>query len=192
MFIDFKHAKSIKGVAISNIIVRFLEDVNLDIRNIRAQCYDGATNMSGKYNGVQANIIELSLEASYIHCKAHQLNLALVHSSKEPCVRNMMSTVQEIVLKFDYSAKRLTAFTDELSENQNVKDQLERRTKLRTLCETRWSSRADSRYTFRTAFTVVVSALETLKADHDDKAAQCMNSILRFEFIGVSLLLNIF
>ena len=62
-FIDIKHAKSIKGVAISNIIVRFLEDVNLDIRNIRAQCYDGAANMSGKYNGVQANIIELSLEA---------------------------------------------------------------------------------------------------------------------------------
>ena len=131
----------------------------------------------------RANIIELSLEASYIHCKAHQLNLALVHSSKEPCVRNMMSTVQEIALKFDYSAKRLTAFTDELSKNQNVKDQLERRTKLRTLCETRWSSRADSLYTFRTAFAVVVSALETLKADHDDKAAQCMNAILRFEFI---------
>jgi hypothetical protein len=77
------------------------------------------------------------------------------------------------------TAKRLTAFTDELSENQNVKDQLERRTKLRTLCETRWSSRADSLYTFRTAFAVV-SALETLKADHDDKAAECMNAILRF------------
>ena len=182
-FIGFKHAKSVKGVAISDIIVRFLEDVNLDIRNIRAQCYDGAANISGKYNGVQAKILELSPEASYIHCKAHQLNLALVHSSKELCVRNMMSTVQEIALKFDYSAKRLTAFTDDLSENQNVKDQLERRTKLRTLCETRWSSRADSLYTFRTAFAVVVSALETLKADHDDKAAQCMNAILRFEFI---------
>ncbi|VDI62435.1 Hypothetical predicted protein [Mytilus galloprovincialis] len=182
-FIGFKHAKSVKGVAISNTIVEFLEHVNLDIRNLRAQCYDGAANMSGKYNGVQAKILEQSPEASYIHCKAHQLNLALVHSSKELCVRNMMSTVQEIAFKFDYSAKSLTAFTEELSENENVQDQLERRTKLRTLCETRWSSRADSLYTFRTAFEVVVSALNSLKDDNDDKAAQSMNAILRFEFI---------
>ncbi|CAG2233166.1 unnamed protein product [Mytilus edulis] len=95
----------------------------------------------------------------------------------------MMSTVQEIAFKFDYSAKSLTAFTEELSENENVQDQLERRTKLRTLCETRWSSRADSLYTFRTAFEVVVSALNSLKDDNDDKAAQSMNAILRFEFI---------
>ncbi|XP_063416002.1 zinc finger MYM-type protein 1-like [Mytilus trossulus] len=182
-FIGFKHAKSVKGVAISNTIVKFLEHVNLDIRNLRAQCYDGAANMSGKYNGVQAKILEQSPEASYIHCKAHQLKLALVHSSKELCVRNMMSTVQEIAFKFDYSAKSLTAFTEELSENENVQDQLERRTKLRTLCETRWSSRADSLYTFRTAFEVVVSSLNSLKDDNDDKAAQSMNAILRFEFI---------
>ncbi|CAG2193974.1 unnamed protein product [Mytilus edulis] len=92
-------------------------------------------------------------------------------------------TVQEIAFKFDNSAKSLTAFTEELSENENIQDQLERRTKLRTLCETRWSSRADSLYTFRTAFEVVVSALNSLKDDNDDKAAQSMNAILRFEFI---------
>ena len=54
---------------------------------------------------------------------------------------------------------------------------------MRTLCETRWSSRVESLYTFRTAFEVVVSALNSLKDDNDDKAAQSMNAILRFEFI---------
>ncbi|CAC5401909.1 unnamed protein product [Mytilus coruscus] len=82
----------------------------------------------------------------------------------------MMSTVQEIAFKFDYSTKSLTAFTEELSaENENIQEQLERRKKLITLCVT--------------PFAVVVSALNSLKADNDDKAAQSMNAILRFEFI---------
>ena len=39
---------------------------------------------------------------------------------------------------------------------------MERRAKLRTLCETRWASRADSLHIFRTAYPVVVESLETL------------------------------
>ena len=86
-------------------------------------------------------------------------------------IPGMMSTVQEIVFSFDYSAKRLLALSEGLAENQTVQEQLDRRTKLRTLCETRWSSRADSLFTFLNAFPVVVSSLEVLKDDHVDKAA---------------------
>ncbi|XP_071148256.1 zinc finger MYM-type protein 1-like [Mytilus edulis] len=182
-FVGFRHAESVKGAAISDLIVRFLADLELDINKIRAQCYDGAANMAGKYSGVQARILQLNPEANYIHCKAHALNLALIHSSKDVCVRNMMSTVQEIAFSFDYSAKRLLAFSEELSDNQNVKEQLDKRTKLRTLCETRWSSRADSLFTFLNAFPVVVSSLEALKDDRDEKAAQYVNAILKFDFM---------
>lgn len=58
--------------------------------------------MAGKYSGVQARILQLTPEASYVHCKAHSLSLALIHSSNDVCVRNMMSTVQEIAFSFDY------------------------------------------------------------------------------------------
>jgi hypothetical protein len=173
-FVGFRHAKSVKGAAICDIIVRFLTDLGLDINKIRAQCYDGAANMAGKYSGVQARILQLNPETSYVHCKAHSLNLALIHSSKD---------VQEIIFSFDYSAKRLLAFSEELSENQTVQEQLDRCTKLQTLCETRWSSRADSLFTFLNAFPVVVSPLEVLKDDHDDKAAQYIGAILKFDFI---------
>ena len=47
----------------------------------------------------------------------------------------------------------------------------------------RWSSRADSLFTFLNAFPVVVSSLEVLKDDHDDKAAQYIGAILKFDFI---------
>ncbi|CAG2232520.1 unnamed protein product [Mytilus edulis] len=104
-------------------------------------------------------------------------DLISIHKRYVKAWSNLLKQIEEKI------RKHLTAFTEELSENENVQKQLERQTKLRTLCETRWSSRADSLYTFRTAFEVVVSALNSLKDDNDDKAAQSMNAILRFEFI---------
>ena len=44
--------KSVKGAAVTNIIVNLLAVLELDIGKIRAQCYDGAANMAGKYSGV--------------------------------------------------------------------------------------------------------------------------------------------
>ena len=143
---------------------------------MRAQGYDGASNMAGKFSGVQAIVKERAPLATYVHCKAHQLNLSLVHSSSEPCVRTMMATVQGIAFAFGYSAKRLNAFADELETDETVKENMERRTKLKTLCETRWFSRADALYTFKTAFPVVVHFLEYLKDDNDDKAGQYLST----------------
>ena len=59
-------------------------------------------------------------------------------------VRNAMSTVQEVAFAFDYSAKKLHAFFDEREADAATKENLEKRTKLRTLCEMRWTSRADA------------------------------------------------
>ena len=162
---------SIKGVNLCANILSFLQENNIDILKIRAQCYDGASNMAGKFRGVQALMRERSPHANYVHCKSHCLNLALIHSSNIQCVRTMISTVQDISFMFDYSAKRLTAFVDELSRDASTKVEMEQRTKLRTLCETRWSSRADALASFKHAFPVVVHALETLQADGDTKAA---------------------
>jgi len=70
-----------------------------------------------------------------------------------------------------------------LSNDVETREQLERRSKLRTLRETRWSSRADALYTSKNAFPVVVHALDTLHDDGDDKAGMHLAAILRFEFI---------
>ena len=60
---------------------------------------------------------------------------------------------------------------------------MERRAKSRTLRETRWGSRADSLYTFRTGFPVVVRALESLAEGGDARARGYLSSILQFDFI---------
>jgi hypothetical protein len=51
---------------------------------------------------------------------------------------------QDIAFAFDYSAKKLQAFYDQLADDDNTRDALDGRRKLHTLCETRWTSRADS------------------------------------------------
>jgi uncharacterized protein YajQ (UPF0234 family) len=50
-------------------------------------------------------------------------------------VRNVMSTVQEVAFAFDHSAKKLHAFFDERDTDATTKENMEKRTKLRTLCE---------------------------------------------------------
>lgn len=62
-FVGFKHAESVKRPAVTNIIVNLLAELGLDIGKIRTQCYDGATNMAGKYSGVQARILQLNPKA---------------------------------------------------------------------------------------------------------------------------------
>jgi hypothetical protein len=44
-----------------------------------------------------------------------------------------MSTVQEVAFAFDYSAKKLHAFFDEQEAGAATKENMEKRTKLRTL-----------------------------------------------------------
>ncbi|XP_062577855.1 uncharacterized protein LOC134239712 [Saccostrea cucullata] len=160
-----------------------LEIHGLPLEKLRAQGYDGACNMSGKHNGVQEIVRRSAPDALYVHYKAHCLNLAVVHSCKEPIIRTMMPVVQECAFAFHYSAKRLEAFSDELKDDQDVKEAMDRKTKLKSLCETRWISRPDALSTFKTAFLVVVHTLEHLVTQHDDKAAIYLSSILRFDFI---------
>ena len=62
-------------------IVQVLKDVlprmNLDIKDSRGQCYDGAATMSGKDSGVTTQFKLESEKMLYTHCYGHALNLAI-------------------------------------------------------------------------------------------------------------------
>lgn len=83
---------------------------------------------------------------------------------------SVLNTLQQIAFAFNYSAKRLLAFQGTLQENDVIREQMQRRTNLQTLCDTCWASRADSLYTFRTAYSVVIQALENLTSNGNGKA----------------------
>ena len=59
----------------------------LPLSNLRAQCYDGASNMAGIQSGVQRRIRNEQPKAVYVHCTNHSLNLALQDASSRCCSR---------------------------------------------------------------------------------------------------------
>ncbi|ESR44579.1 TTF-type domain-containing protein [Citrus sinensis] len=67
-------------VHVSNTSAVTLED---GIYTLYWQGYDGASNMRGEWNGLQALILKDCPYAYYIHCLAHRLQLALVAVSHE-------------------------------------------------------------------------------------------------------------
>ena len=71
------------------------------------------------------------------------MNLAFGHECEQFLIRNILSTLQRIAFSFDYSSKGLLAFQECFADNDAVREEIQRRTKLYTLCDTRWASRAD-------------------------------------------------
>ena len=65
-------------VAIEDLFCRY----ELSLSRLRGQGYDRASNMQGQFNGFKTLIMKENECAYYVHCFAHQLQLALVAVTK--------------------------------------------------------------------------------------------------------------
>ncbi|XP_042387406.1 uncharacterized protein LOC121979484 [Zingiber officinale] len=81
-FFGLIHVFDTAALTLKDAIYSSLAHYNLDVQNIRGQGYDGASNMRGEFNGLQALIIKDCRSAYYVHCFAHRLQLALIAGSK--------------------------------------------------------------------------------------------------------------
>ncbi|XP_057779891.1 uncharacterized protein LOC130998490 [Salvia miltiorrhiza] len=82
-FVGVEHVTSTTALALKEAIDCFFSRHNLSISRLRGQGYDGASNMQGAFNGLKALILKENPCAFYIHCFAHQLQLALVAVAKK-------------------------------------------------------------------------------------------------------------
>ena len=81
---------------------------NLSIHNMRGQGYDGASNMRGAFNGLQALFLKDCPYAYYVHCFAHRLQLALVGAAeKQDSIWEFFSMLSNVVNIVTGSSKRL-------------------------------------------------------------------------------------
>lgn len=77
------------------------------ISKFRGHGYDGASVMSSCFSGVQKRISDIILNASFVHCAAHNLNLVLSDMAKStPKMLNFFNIVQDLFLFFSSSAPR--------------------------------------------------------------------------------------
>ena len=118
-FIQFSTLTRVTGEAIANQICSNLRSLGLEIKNLRGQGYDGASNMSSNRVGVQALIRQQSPLAIYTHCSGHCLKLVISHSCSlhVPCIRNVMDKMKATCLFFLHSPKRNGLLCEIVSSN---------------------------------------------------------------------------
>ena len=154
VFVDFVEVERITGKVLAQAILQWLSTHGLSPADIRGQCYDGASNMSGAVSGCKTIVQREAPQALYFHCAAHRLNLAVVSACKIQSFKNAESYVGEIARFFNYSAKRQRA----LDRAIEVCITGAKAKKPKDSCRTRWVYRVDS--------YIYVVFLELLPAVH--------------------------
>ncbi|PIA60421.1 hypothetical protein AQUCO_00300136v1 [Aquilegia coerulea] len=95
------HVNDTSAISLKKAIEEFFSKHGLSITKLRGQGYDGASNMRCEFNDVKALILNDNKSAFYVHCFAHQLQLALVAVAKNQkdiaLLFNIVSNVVNIV-----------------------------------------------------------------------------------------------
>lgn len=149
-------------------------NLNLDLSHLIGQGYDGASVMSGRFNGVQAHIKEWCPAALYVHCAAHCLNLTITKASEVQSIRNCFGTIGATA-NFFSSALRSDLLKTVIQEGQ--KD-TSKHTRLVSLCDTRWVERHEAVATFRLLLPHVRLALEQISLTWRDLDASAATGAL--------------
>ena len=139
----------------ASCIFNDLEQLGLDVKNIRGQGYDGASNMSSERVGLQALVKEKSPLAVYTHCSGHCLNLVI---GTLPIVRNVIDKVKSVCMFFLNSPKRNNLLVEVVSKAIH----LTKRAPLIDLCKTRWAARHSAYEHFYSCYTFMVTCCEVI------------------------------
>ncbi|XP_047142378.2 zinc finger MYM-type protein 1-like [Hydra vulgaris] len=74
-FVTFLELQDTTGANMTKVVIDKLQELGVNLDDMRGQGYDNGANMRGKYNGVQARIRQLNPRAFFVPCSAHSLNL---------------------------------------------------------------------------------------------------------------------
>jgi hypothetical protein len=205
-FVDLVHVKDTATLTLKNSICAILAGNNLSVQDIRGQGYDGASNMRGEWNGLKALILNECPYAYYIHCMAHQLQLALVAASREVHeVHNFFQNVNFIINVVSASSKR----NDELLANQAAEitreielGELDTRRganqigSLQRAGDTRWSSHYKSIQSLIKMFGDAISVLRNIANDRSvsrysrGDAGGALQIMMSFDFVFILFMME--
>ena len=132
-FIGMHIVSDIKSDTIVAAIRDTLTRLNISLKKCRGQCYDGASNMTGRKRGVSRQICE-EPKALFLHCYGHALNLAVSDTVKGcKVVKDALDIAFEVSKLISFSPKRAAQF-------EKLKAELAPTGAcFRVLCPTRWT-----------------------------------------------------
>ncbi|XP_024178694.1 zinc finger MYM-type protein 1-like [Rosa chinensis] len=174
-FVGIEHVTNTNAITLKDAIDGFLSRHGLSISRLRGRGYDGASNMRGELNGLKTLILNENKCAFYVHCFAHQLQLALVAVAKNhDLVSEFFTLVGNVVNVVGASAKRRDILREKhgddileaLENNELSSGQgLNQETSVKRTSDTRWSSHYDTLISLSRMFKSVIAILEVVRMD---------------------------
>ena len=160
-FVKFMPTRGHTGHQLADILLEFIENNGISLKDLRGQSYDNAANMSGKYKGMQGIIKERNYQAEYIPCVAHSLNL--VGKCAAECCQSAVRVfmfVQGLYVFFSASTHRWNLLVDALKPLQCPT--------IKPLSDTRWEVRYDALHALRKGYQAVLQVLKAISDDNDE------------------------
>ncbi|XP_019179302.1 PREDICTED: zinc finger MYM-type protein 1-like [Ipomoea nil] len=167
------HVRDTTSMSLKVAIEHLLTRHGLSISRIRGQGYDGASNMRGEFNGLRTLIMNENPSAFYVHCFAHQLQLALVGVAKEnEDVGDFFVTVSQLCNIICASCKRrdslrdkqLQVLIDSISADTiETGIGLNQEVVLQRPGDTRWGSHYGALVSILKLFSPVIDVLDELR-----------------------------
>ncbi|XP_070662413.1 uncharacterized protein [Malus domestica] len=196
-FLGVQHVSSTTSSSLEEAIERLFASTNLSMSKLRGQGYDGASNMKGELNGLKAKILNKYPQAFYVHCFAHQLQLALVAVAKGiEGVAIFFNNASILVNTIGSSCKRRDAFREkQLEQIKKALDigdletgrGLNQEISLMRPCDTRWNSHYGTIVSIIVMFEAVVEVLEWIKddtkQDNFGEVSKLFHDIQTFDFV---------
>ncbi|BBH02873.1 Putative disease resistance TIR-NBS-LRR class protein [Prunus dulcis] len=196
-FVGVQHVTDTTSSALKEAIDEFFSSANLSFSKLRGQGYDGASNMRGEFNGLKTKILREQPCAFYVHCFAHQLQLALVAVAKKNIdVNSFFTTANSLVNVVGASCKRRDALRAQYQEElvRAFEDDclitgrgLNQERTLKRAGDTRWNSHYGTLISIISMFPSVVNVLQMIVDDNPNdssgEAYKLWREIQSFEFV---------
>ncbi|XP_057461111.1 uncharacterized protein LOC130751528 [Actinidia eriantha] len=196
-FLGLEHVTSTTAVSLKEAIETLLSRHKLSISKLRGQGYDGASNMRGEFKGLKTLILNENPTAYYVHCFAHQLQLALVAVAKKhydvSWFFNLISNVLNVVggsckrhdtlLEIQAAEVYKALNAGELQSGRGLNQE----SNLARASDTRWSSHYETLISFIKMFSAICGVLEKIREDGDGDNNGMANGLLlniqQFDFV---------
>jgi hypothetical protein len=178
-FVGLVHVKETTSSYLKSSIDSLFTKYKLSFKQVRGQGYDGASNMRGQFNGLQALIMRESSTAFYVHCFAHQLQLVVVAVVRKHIgIGNFFNMISVLLNVVGGSSKRRDMLRDiNLEEVQKALGcgmlktgtGLNQEQCLQRPGDTRWNSHYKTLKSLVDMFQAVVKVLEFVEEEDDDR-----------------------
>ena len=106
-FFGFTELTQTTAEAIKTCVDDLFQRADIDINKMTSCSFDGGANYAGCHSGVQALLRKNNPALFYVHCRAHLLQLALVHASqKYAFIKRVLSVLNSLYAYFSRHPKK--------------------------------------------------------------------------------------